>query len=82
MQAAATMSRNGTSRLLVVEGEHLVGIVSLKDLFELLAVKLELRVGLKPAPRGLNHRASKTGSDQPPAAQFDHTATFLLQRIS
>jgi len=43
MQAAAVMSRSGTSRLLVVEGDHLVGIVSLKDLFDLLSVKLELQ---------------------------------------
>lgn len=43
MQAAAVMSRSGSSRLLVVEGDHLVGIVSLKDLFELLSVKLELQ---------------------------------------
>jgi Zn-dependent protease/CBS domain-containing protein len=43
MQAAAAMSRSGTSRLLVVEGDHLVGMVSLKDLFDLLSVKLELQ---------------------------------------
>jgi CBS domain-containing protein len=40
---ATTMSRTGTSRLLVMEGEHPVGIVSLKALFELLSVKLELQ---------------------------------------
>jgi len=43
MQAAAAMRRSGSSRLLVVEEDHLVGIVSLKDLFELLSVKLELQ---------------------------------------
>lgn len=43
MQAATAMSRSGSSRLLVVEGDHLVGIVSLKDLFDLLSVKLELQ---------------------------------------
>lgn len=43
MQAAAAMSRSGSSRLLVVEGDHLVGIISLKDLFDLLSVKLELQ---------------------------------------
>jgi Zn-dependent protease/CBS domain-containing protein len=43
MQAAAAMKRSGSSRLMVVEGDHLVGIVSLKDLFELLSVKMELQ---------------------------------------
>jgi Zn-dependent protease/CBS domain-containing protein len=42
-QAAAAMSRTGNSRLLVVEGDHLVGIVSLKDIFDLMSVKLELQ---------------------------------------
>jgi Zn-dependent protease/predicted transcriptional regulator len=42
LQAFAAMSRTGSSRMLVVEGDHLVGIVSLKDLFGLLSVKLEL----------------------------------------
>jgi CBS domain-containing protein len=44
MHAMAVMRRTGNSRLLVVEGgDRLVGIVSLKDLVELLSVRLELR---------------------------------------
>jgi Zn-dependent protease/CBS domain-containing protein len=42
LQALATMHRTGRSRLLVVDGDHLVGILSLSDLLKLLAVKLEL----------------------------------------
>jgi Zn-dependent protease/CBS domain-containing protein len=42
LQALAAMSRAGSSRLLVVEQDHLVGILSLKDLVGLLSVKLEL----------------------------------------
>jgi len=46
MHAMAAMRRTGSSRLLVVDGDdHLVGIVSLKDLIELLSVRLELRSG-------------------------------------
>jgi signal-transduction protein with cAMP-binding, CBS, and nucleotidyltransferase domain len=36
------MSRTGASRLMVVDGQRLVGIVSLKDLMGLLARKMEL----------------------------------------
>ena len=42
LQALATMNRTGRSRLLVADGDHLVGILSLRDLLSLLAVKLEL----------------------------------------
>jgi Zn-dependent protease/CBS domain-containing protein len=42
LQALATMSRTGHSRMLVVEGDHLVGILTLKDLFGLVSMKLEL----------------------------------------
>ena len=46
-EAAATtamtlMSRTGGTRLLVVEGDRLVGILSLKDLLDFLALKVEL----------------------------------------
>jgi CBS domain-containing protein len=36
------MSRTGRSRLMVVEGGRLVGIVALKDLLRFLSVKIEL----------------------------------------
>jgi CBS domain-containing protein len=36
------MRRNGTSRLMVVEQNHLIGIISLKDMLEFLNLKVEL----------------------------------------
>jgi Zn-dependent protease len=42
LKALSQMQRTGLSRLLVVEGENLVGIVSLKDLLRFLHLKLEL----------------------------------------
>ena len=36
------MQRTGSSRLLVTEGDRLLGIVSLKDLLRFLDLKLEL----------------------------------------
>lgn len=42
LSAISTMSRTGRSRLLVVEGDRLVGIVSLKDMLKLLSIKLDL----------------------------------------
>lgn len=42
MQALAAMSRSGASRLMVVEGERLVGILTLKDLLEFFSLKMEL----------------------------------------
>ncbi|MEW6356372.1 MAG: site-2 protease family protein [Planctomycetota bacterium] len=42
MRALSKMNRNQISRLLVTEGDVLVGIVSLKDLLGFLALKMEL----------------------------------------
>jgi CBS domain-containing protein len=42
MEALAKMQRTGSSRLLVTEGDRLLGIVSLKDLLRFLELKLEL----------------------------------------
>jgi CBS domain-containing protein len=42
LQALAKMQRAGSSRLLVTEGEQLVGILSLKDLLRFLDLKLQL----------------------------------------
>jgi Zn-dependent protease/predicted transcriptional regulator len=42
MKALAIMNRTGNSRLLIVEGEHLVGIVTLKDMLKFLNLKLDL----------------------------------------
>jgi Zn-dependent protease len=42
LDALSRMQRTGSSRLLVTEGDHLLGIVSLKDLLRFLNLKLEL----------------------------------------
>jgi Zn-dependent protease/CBS domain-containing protein len=42
IEALATMNRYGTSRLMVVDGERLLGIVALKDLLQFLSLKVEL----------------------------------------
>lgn len=42
LQALAIMNRTGSSRLMVVEGDRLVGIVALKDLLQFLSLKLPL----------------------------------------
>ena len=53
MDALSKMQRTGSSRLLVVEDDHLLGIITVKDLLRLLDLKLELesnRVGPNRAP--------------------------------
>ena len=50
LQALGQMQRTGFSRLLVTEGEHLVGIVSLKDLLRFLHLKIELEQGNEDTP--------------------------------
>jgi Zn-dependent protease len=42
LSAIFAMNRTGSSRLLVVEGGRLVGIVSLRDMLKLLSLKLDL----------------------------------------
>jgi CBS domain-containing protein len=42
MQALSQMNRSGVSRLMVVENGRLVGIITLKDLLQFLALKTEL----------------------------------------
>jgi Zn-dependent protease len=42
MKALSLMNRTGNSRLMVVENKRLVGIITLKDLLELLSLKVEL----------------------------------------
>jgi CBS domain-containing protein len=44
MRALSVMNRTGNSRLMVVEKGRLVGIIALKDLLELLSLKVELDV--------------------------------------
>jgi CBS domain-containing protein len=42
LAALAIMNRTGNSQLLVIDGDRLAGIVTLKDLLKLLALKLDL----------------------------------------
>ncbi|MCA9124859.1 MAG: site-2 protease family protein [Planctomycetales bacterium] len=42
MQALAKMSQAGVSRMMVVDNEHLVGLLSLSDLLKFIALKVEL----------------------------------------
>jgi Zn-dependent protease len=42
VSALATMNSSGQSRLMVAEGDHLVGVLALKDLLGLLAAKADL----------------------------------------
>jgi Zn-dependent protease/CBS domain-containing protein len=60
LEALRKMQRTGSSRLLVTEGERLVGLVSVKDLLRFLDLKLELE------------RANPNGSGQevlPPSSE-------------
>jgi Zn-dependent protease/predicted transcriptional regulator len=50
-EALAQMHRTRHSRLMVVEGDELVGIITLKDLLEFLSLKLDLE-GREPSGRG------------------------------
>lgn len=42
LSAISAMNRTGSSRLLVVEGDRLIGIISLRDMLKLLSIKLDL----------------------------------------
>jgi CBS domain-containing protein len=42
VDALARMHRTGASQLLVMEGDHLIGILTLQDLLRFLAMKIEL----------------------------------------
>jgi CBS domain-containing protein len=42
LKAISKMNRLGASRLMVVDGDRLVGIVSLKDMLKFLSLKVEL----------------------------------------
>jgi Zn-dependent protease/CBS domain-containing protein len=52
MKALSLMSRTGASRLLVVEGDHLVGIITLKDMLKFLSLKVELEGGSQSVDLG------------------------------
>jgi Zn-dependent protease/CBS domain-containing protein len=42
VKALATMNRTGASRLMVVDGDRLVGVVALKDMLKFLSLKIDL----------------------------------------
>jgi Zn-dependent protease/predicted transcriptional regulator len=42
MKALSTMNRTGSSRILVMEGERLAGILTLKDMLKFLSLKIEM----------------------------------------
>jgi len=42
MEALSKMNRTGSSRLIVVEGDHVVGMIALKDMLKFLSLKVEL----------------------------------------
>lgn len=42
LQALSAMSRNGVSRLMVTDGDRLLGILTLKDLLKFFSLKMEL----------------------------------------
>lgn len=48
MEALSRMSRTGASRLMVVDGDRLLGILTLKDLLQFFALKMELEEGRRP----------------------------------
>jgi len=48
LRALASMSNSGSSRLMVLDGNRLVGVLALKDLIEFLSMKLDLE-GIGPA---------------------------------
>jgi Zn-dependent protease len=61
LEALEKMQRSGSGRLLVTEGDRLVGIVSLKDLLRFLNLKLELD--------GADASRPETDNAQPPWQQ-------------
>jgi Zn-dependent protease/predicted transcriptional regulator len=48
MKALSVMNRTGNSRLMVVEGDHLLGVVTLKDMLKFLDLKLDLEGDQSP----------------------------------
>jgi len=45
IKALSQMSKTGNSRLMVIEGEKLVGIITLKDILSFLSLKMDLEEG-------------------------------------
>jgi Zn-dependent protease/predicted transcriptional regulator len=65
LDALGRMQRAGRSRLFVVAGERLVGVVTLRDLMELLSTRLELDAGSRGVHRsrpGVGYASPQEGS--------------------
>jgi Zn-dependent protease/predicted transcriptional regulator len=61
MDVLSTMHRTQNSRLLVTEGDRLVGIVTLKDMLEFLSLKLELEEPKDASVRFARPRRAELG---------------------
>jgi Zn-dependent protease/CBS domain-containing protein len=61
LQALAQMQASGSSRLLVVEGGRLLGIVSIRDLLDVMQLKLELEDGRDKPEDGSGAGPSRDG---------------------
>ncbi|HUO31757.1 MAG TPA: site-2 protease family protein [Bryobacteraceae bacterium] len=55
VKALAQISKSGQSRLMVVDGRRLVGVLALKDLMSFLAAKLDLEGESSRTPHALTH---------------------------
>jgi Zn-dependent protease len=51
MKAMSLMHKTGNSRLMVIEGNRLLGVITLKDMLKFLALKLDLEGDKKTSPR-------------------------------
>jgi Zn-dependent protease/CBS domain-containing protein len=78
LDALAKMESTGSSRLLVVQGDQLVGIVSLKDLLRFLQLKIELE-----GEDGRPHGEANGGRDwhERPGRPLTHCSNTLSARV-
>lgn len=68
MEALAILQRNDTSRLMVVEGDQLKGIIALRDLMHFFALKMELE-GEEP---GQARGSSQQPENEEPGVRAKH----------
>jgi Zn-dependent protease/CBS domain-containing protein len=64
MEALEKMQRSGSSRLLVTEGDRLIGLISLKDLLRFLSLKLELEGSGDMPPQASDSGAGLVREDE------------------
>jgi CBS domain-containing protein len=55
MKALSLMNKTGASRLIVVDGDRLIGVIALKDLMKFLSLKIELGEADKGNTRPYDH---------------------------